>query len=85
MSAETGGRLVPSESSIGPRTGAALSTDADERALPVVLVDERDDRGGRERSLVAGQTALAAPATSAAASPPDTRVVFFVATFGKPS
>ena len=40
---------------------------------------------GLVAGLVAGKTADTAPATSVTASPPETRVVFFVAMLGKPS
>src|SRR5215212_55990 len=84
VSVVTSGRPLPSDSSVGPRTGAAFSTDA-ARAPCQSSLSTSATTEGRERSLVAGHTALTAPATSAAASPPLTRVVFLVATVGKPS
>ena len=49
VSSVTGGSSSPSVSRIGAPIGLPLSTDAADRALPVVLVDERDR--GRARGL----------------------------------
>ena len=84
VSLETAGSLPASLSSVGTPSGLAISTEAAIAACqsrPSTIATAC----GRFVGEVEGNTALTAPATSAAASAPATRVVFLVAETGKPS
>src|SRR5205807_1796094 len=80
----TAGRPPPSLSRIGARSGAATS-DAAATAPCQSFLSTSTTAGGRVSSELEGNSALATPAASAAASLPLTRVVLRVALTGKPS
>src|SRR6185437_9352740 len=84
VSFETVGRLPPLLRIVGMPSGCAISRPA--AITPCQLAESTTATAcGRLEGPVEGKTALTAPATSAAASPPGTRVVFLVADTGKPS
>src|SRR4051794_41195142 len=80
----TAGRSPPSLTSSGAPIGRPAST-APVTAPCQSSLSTSTTAVGRVASLVAGKTAVATPAASVAASPPLTRIVFFVALEGKPS
>ena len=84
VSSVTAGSSSPSESSIGAPIGGPASTDA---AMPETQSSWSTSTTavGRSVSPVAGNSAFATPAASAAASPPPTLIVLRVALEGKPS
>src|SRR5438093_7443018 len=84
VSEVTGGRPPPSVSRIGARSGAETSA-APATAPCQSSLSTSTTAGGRVSSEVEGNSALATPAASAAASLPLTRVVLRVALTGKPS
>src|SRR3954453_15302496 len=84
VSFDTVARLPPLLSSVGMPSGLAMSTPA-AIAPCQFCVSTIATACGRLLGPVDGNTALTAPAASAAASPPATRVVFFEADTGKPS
>jgi hypothetical protein len=79
-----GARSLPSDIRSGAPIGGAANTAA---VTPACQSSSSTSTTavGRTVSVVAGKTALATPAASAVASPPPTRIVFFVAVEGKPS
>src|SRR5215470_19723247 len=83
-SLDTGGNLPPSLSSVGIPSGCAISTAAAIAPCQSFL-STIATACGRFCEEVDGNTAVETPATSATASAPATRVVFFVAVTGKPS
>src|SRR5438067_1470462 len=84
VSFDTVARLPPLLSRVGIASGLAMSTPA-AIAPCQFCVSTIATACGRLLGPVDGNTALTAPAASAAASPPATRVVFLVADTGKPS
>src|SRR6185437_6013223 len=78
------GSLLPWANRIGASIGRPTSTAA---AIPVcqALTSARITAAGRVSGVRAGYVASAAPAASAIGSAPAIRVVFLVATTGKPS
>src|SRR4051794_29955255 len=84
VSLVTAGRSPPSLRSSGAPIGVPASTEAVTAPCQSFL-STITTAVGRVASLVEGNSALATPAASLAASPPPTRIVFFVAVEGKPS
>ena len=84
VSAVTGERSSPSDTSSGAPIGLAASAAADTPACQS-RSSTSTTAVGRVGALVPGKIALATPAASAAASPPPTRIVLRVAVEGKPS
>src|SRR5919204_2373802 len=83
-SLDTAGSLPPPLSRTGTPSGCAISTDAAMAPCQLAL-STIATACGLLSGEVEGNTALAAPATSATGSAPATRVVFRVAVTGKPS